>query len=177
MQFLRKALILLTMVASAMIMSGCTASYNRDFLQEPSSMKTGSRILIVTPEDGKFEEDIYFDSAKELIQVLTKQLQHYTTNISFIPNTVTINDINDSQLQQFDYVIIPKILHWEDRATGWSFRPDRIKIHFDIFDNQRNSINSVDITGKSASLVWVQKTPKSLLPKPISKMLKELFQQ
>ncbi|MCF0221500.1 MAG: DUF4823 domain-containing protein [Fibrobacter sp.] len=97
------------------------------------------------------------------------------TNISVIPTTVTIDQIQDSDLERVDYVFIPEILHWEDRATGWSFRPDRIEVRFDIYNNQRQLINSVSIKGKSANVVWVQKAPNSLLPKPIRLLLKDLF--
>ncbi|MCI6438660.1 DUF4823 domain-containing protein [Fibrobacter sp.] len=72
-------------------------------------------------------------------------------------------------------MIIPQILHWEDRATGWSFVPDRIEVRFDIYNNQRQLIDSYLINGRSAYIVWVSKQPNSLLPKPIRAMLKELF--
>ena len=95
--------------------------------------------------------------------------------IAALLGTVTIEQIYPQDLAQTDYVIIPQILHWEDRATGWSFVPDRIEVRFDIYNNQRQLIDSYLINGRSAYIVWVSKQPNSLLPKPIRAMLKELF--
>ena len=88
---------------------------------------------------------------------------------------VKIENIKDEDLQQNDYVFIPEILHWEDRLTGWSFRPDRIQVRFDIYNNQRELVNSYLITGRSAYVVWVSRQPNSLLKKPIRDMLKTFF--
>lgn len=175
MKNVKKMLILFIVTAVAMVISGCSASYHQDFLQDPQSMHDRARVLIVTPENGSYGTEYYPTSGNDVVQVLTKELRNYTTNISVIPRTVRIEQIYEEDLQNVDYIIIPEILHWEDRATGWSFRPDRIEVRFDIYDNQRQLVNSVSIKGKSANIVWVQKAPNSLLPKPIRRLLRELF--
>lgn len=171
----KKITSLFLLAIATMIMSGCTASYNQSFLQDPESMKAGASVLIVTPENGSYGTEYYPTSGNDVVQILTKEMARYTTNISVIPTHVSIDQVHEDDLQDVDYVIIPEILHWEDRATGWSFRPDRIEVRFDIYDNQRQLINSVDIKGKSANVVWVQKAPNSLLPKPIRLLLRDLF--
>ena len=173
---MNKFIFLIFAIALAMLTTGCTASYQHMTLNQPTNvLYPQSRFLLVTPVNGMYGNTVYPSSGFEVIQALTKELQHYTNAIATIPVPVTIEQIYPQDLAQTDYVIIPQILHWEDRATGWSFVPDRIEVRFDIYNNQRQLIDSYLINGRSAYIVWVSKQPNSLLPKPIRNMLKELF--
>lgn len=159
----------------AFLMSGCTASYQGDFLRPQVAMQPQTRILIVTPENGQYGDDEYLTSGDDVTKALAKEMETYSKQISVIPTTVKIEDIRDEDLQNNDYIFIPQILHWEDRATRWSFRPDRIKVNFNIYNSNRELVNSYLITGRSAYIVWVSRQPNSLLKKPIRDMLKMFF--
>lgn len=159
----------------AMLATGCTASYQNGFMQNTSHQYVPSRILLITPANGTFEGSEYPTSGNDVITILTKELNKYTQSISTIPTPVPVQNLDDNTLQQFDYIIAPEIIHWEDRLTGWSFKPDRIEIRFDIYDNQRQLIDSYWVKARSAYIVWFSKQPKSLLPVPIRTMLKKMF--
>lgn len=171
---IKKSLIFLTTIIALFLMSGCSASYKQDFMQGPNKMSLQKSVLIVTPKNGSYKDIPYETSGADVVQALAQELKHYSTSINIVPNQ-SIEDIG-SEIENYDYIIIPEILHWEDRLTGWSLRPDRIQVRFDIFDKQRQMINSVKVTGKSANIVWVSKTPKSLLPKPLRLVFTKLFQ-
>jgi hypothetical protein len=169
---------LVVLVAFAIVFSGCTASYQHNFLNQSSNTTyTPSRFLLVTPKSGSYGSHIYSSSGIEVVDVLNKELKKYTPYVGIIPVTITIDQINSQDMEKTDYVIIPQIIHWEDRLTGWSFKPDRIEVRFDIYNNQRQLIDSYMIQGRSAYIVWANKQPNSLLPRPIRNMLKELFNQ
>lgn len=172
---MKKIISTLILLTATLLMSGCTASYQSEFMTPQSYMQDQARILIVTPEFGKFGTIDYPTSGIDVASALAQELRQYSPQIATIPNPVTIENIGDEDLQKFDYVFIPQILHWEDRATGWSMKPDRIKVRFDIFNNQRKLVNSYLITGRSAYIVWISKAPNSLLRKPIRDMLKKFF--
>ena len=153
-----------------------SSNLKREYFYEKSDFNINSPyVLIVTPEPGRYATVEYPTSGIEVASALAQELKQYSPQISTIPTPVTIENITDGDLQKFDYIFIPQILHWEDRATGWSMKPDRIKIRFDIFNNQRQLVNSYLITGRSAYIVWISKTPDSLLRKPIRDMLKKFF--
>lgn len=172
---MKKTIAGLLFLLAAFLMSGCTASYQSEFLRPQASMQPQKRILIVTPPFGTFEDIDYPASGTEVATALAKEMEKYSQQISIIPTPVKITDLRDEDLQYNDYVFIPEILHWEDRATGWSFRPDRIEIRFDIYNSQRELVNSYLITGRSAYVVWVSRQPNSLLKEPIRDMLKTFF--
>lgn len=172
---MKKIIAALLILSAAILMSGCSASYQSEFLQPQAYMQAQTRIIIVTPEMGRYGTIDYPSSGIEVASALANEMKTYSQNITTINSPVKIQDITDEDLQQNDYVFIPQILHWEDRLTGWSFRPDRIKVRFDIYDNQRQLVNSYLITGRSAYVVWVSRQPNSLLKKPIRTMLKTFF--
>jgi hypothetical protein len=174
---MKKIIAILLAFSAAILMSGCTASYQSEFLHPQATMQTQTRFLIVTPEIGRYGDIEYSTSGVEVVTALTKELKNYSQSITTILSPVTIENIRDEDLQNSDYVFIPQILHWEDRLTGWSFRPDRIQVRFDIYNNQRELVNSYLITGRSAYVVWVSRQPNSLLKKPIRDMLKTFFSQ
>jgi len=172
---MRKFLTVGLVLLATFLMSGCTASYQGDFLHPQAAMQANARVLIVTPEMGHYEDIDYPGSGNEVASALAKEIQTYSQQISVIPTPVKIENIRDEDLQRHDYVFIPEILHWEDRATGWSFRPDRIEVRFDIYNSQRALVNSYLVTGRSAYVVWVSRQPNSLLKKPIRDMLETFF--
>ena len=173
---MRKLTLFAIAIALAFITTGCTASYERSFVNMRSSHNYApARFLLVTPPNGRFETIEYPTSGHEVVAALSKELQRYTNAIKTIMTPVSIDQILDQDIQSVDYIIIPEILHWEDRATGWSMRPDRIEVRFDIYNNQRELIDSYQIKGRSAYIVWISRQPNSLLPKPIRQMLTELF--
>jgi len=166
----------LLLIASILLFTGCSASYQNEFMNQQSNHTYApSRILLITPENGTYEDIDYPTSGDDVIFALKKELSRYTPVIGVIPNPIPIENIEEQVLEQTDYIILPKILHWEDRATGWSFRPDRIEILFEIYNNKRELIDAYRIKGRSAYVVWVSKQPKSLLPRPIRTMCEDLF--
>ena len=163
-------------VALAFVTTGCSASYERSFVNQRSSHEySPDRFLLVTPENGSFGKTVYPASGVEVIAALSKELQRYTTSIKTVSAPTPVDQLPEEDVQSADYIIAPEILHWEDRATGWSMRPDRIEVRFDIYNSQRELIDSYLIKGRSAYIVWVSKQPNSLLPKPIRQMLTELL--
>ena len=173
---MRKLIFFAIAIALAFITTGCTASYERTFINQRSNHDyTPARFLLVTPANGTFGKIDYPTSGSEVIATLTKELKRYTNAISTVLTPTPIDQLQDQDVEAADYIIIPEILHWEDRATGWSMKPDRIEVRFDIYNNQRELIDSYQIKGRSAYIVWVSKQPNSLLPKPIRQMLTELL--
>ena len=174
---MKKIISTLLLFTAAILMNGCTASYQSEFMTPPTYMQNQASILIVTPENGRYETIEYPSSGIDVASKLAQVLRKSSSKIATKQTPVTINDIGDDVLQQYNYVFIPQILHWEDRLTGWSMRPDRIQVRFDIYDNQRQLVNSYMVTGRSAYIVWVSKAPNSLLRRPIRDMLKTFFGQ
>ncbi len=79
-------------------------------------------------------------------------------------------------MSSFDHYIIPEILHWEDRATEWSGKPDKIEIKVTIHEGQDSKeLTSAIISGKSKWATFGGYHPQDLLPEPLNKYIESLF--
>ena len=68
------------------------------------------------------------------------------------------------------------ILHWEERATEWSGKPDQITIQVTLYDvSSKQVLDKVTIKGQSKWATFGGNHPQDLLAKPIEKYVAELF--
>ena len=78
--------------------------------------------------------------------------------------------------RKFDYLVYPSILHWEDRATEWSAKADRVKVKLVVVDvKTKQVIKSGIIEGKSGLATFGGDRPQDLLPEPTKEFLSSMF--
>ena len=71
----------------------------------------------------------------------------------------------------------PEILHWEDRATEWSGKSDRIEIQLVIYDAvTRKELANSSYTGTSKWATFGGDHPQDLLPEPTYQYVNGLYQ-
>jgi hypothetical protein len=93
---MKKIIAILLAFSAAFLMSGCTASYQSEFLHPQAAMQPQTRFLIVTPEIGRYGDIDYPTSGVEVVTALTKELKTYSQSITTIMTPVTIENIRDS---------------------------------------------------------------------------------
>lgn len=64
-----------------------------------------------------------------------------------------------------EYVLKPQILHWEDRATEWSAKPDRVKVSLPLYKSGQ-LVGSALISAKSSYWTLGGDHPEDLLDAP-----------
>ena len=76
----------------------------------------------------------------------------------------------------FDYLIVPLVVHWEDRATEWSGRPDRIVIEVRAVDvPSEKTLSLGSVAGKSKWVTFGGDVPEDLLDLPLGVYVDWLF--
>ena len=68
------------------------------------------------------------------------------------------------------------ILHWEDRATQWSGKTDKITIKYSVYDTATGQVLASSVM--SASSKWATfggDHPQDLLPHPTQQFVDKLF--
>ena len=74
------------------------------------------------------------------------------------------------------YVFEPIILHWEDRATEWSSKFDRITLRFAVYDSgTKKRLASTTARASSKWTTFGGDHPQDLLPVPTRRFVKQLF--
>ena len=162
-----------------MFVGGCADTHN--IIQSAPEMQKklpkDVSFYIALPEDGVYGETTYYNSGVMTAQTILASVSHHVSTAGMADQTMSIEDcIAVASEKNFDYLINTTIMHWEDRSTEWSGKPDRIKVKIEIIAiSDGSSFDSVTIEGKSKWVTFGGDHPQDLLPKPIGDYFDQLF--
>lgn len=139
-----------------MLLSGCYVSRRELAIQVPASVPVGTPIEVVKPADGTFEAEKYDGSGNTAAGKLTAAL------IPYFPGSTVVN-ASTSQ----GYVIKPQLLHWENRATEWSGKADRVKVSLPLYRSGK-LVGSALVTASSSWWTMGGDHPEDLLDTPFA---------
>ena len=155
----------------AAIQAGCFSSYKIDAAGSGLHPKFSQddRIYIVVPRDGKYGATTYSGSGVTVARVLLSAFSRFASKVQL---GLRFEELESALLSARDgdskYLVLPTILRWEDRATAWSGRRDRLQLRIDIIDVDLGStVHSTFIEGQSGSFIWHSPSPEDLLEEPI----------
>ena len=160
------------------VVTGCASTYKHSELQSLSSKLDPSKgVLISVPEDGWYENTQYRNSGKSAANAI---------RVAFIKNASKVDVVSschgDECLETIDsvkygYYVKPDILHWEDRATEWSGKSDRIEIQIVVYDTvSKIELANTTYTGKSKWATFGGDHPQDLLSEPTDQYINSLYQ-
>jgi hypothetical protein len=154
--------------------TGCTSTYNTEKLMAPSGkLQRQHAVAIHVPADGKYGSTAQPRSGQLTAEALKKGFGAYSSDVKFVPTGKSRTDF--SGIANI-YYVEPEVMHWEERATEWSGKPDRIRIKIDVYETSSMShLSSIIFTGKSKWATFGGDHPQDLLPKPIEEYLKILY--
>ena len=151
-----------------------TYRYNYDNPQnEP--LISNKKIAISVSQDGYYGDDVYKGSGLEVSNAIKEELNKYSHKTLILRKKQSLNDFSITELSEYDYIIIPQILHWEDRATAWSGKPDKIEVYIDIYNSQKQLLKSGSFYGESAKSTLLSNDPSVLIQKPIKIFFETVF--
>jgi hypothetical protein len=178
---LRKSFTLVALTLVACLLAACKTTYTEKNLtnEPPPMLKSTSRIYVAIPFDATFKETVAQESGKMTAQAFQAAFLRYTRSvyISKFPESVT-EALESARRANLEYVVYPSIVRWEDRATEWSGRRDRLTLKVDLIDLNTGTIafsREVEATGK-----WMTdggETPRDLLTGPAEQYVNALFRR
>ena len=160
----------------AVVFCGCTSTYKYDLDDNTPSLEQNKSIAIAVSDDGSYGSDVYTGSGRTLSNEIKLALKPYANRATILRNMSVLDDFSDEEIEKYDYIVIPEIIHWEDRATAWSGIPDKVEISVEIYNSQRELLKSAILQGKSASMTLSTNDPSELLKKPLEIFFKSAFE-
>lgn len=86
-------------------------------------------------QDGTYGARIYSGSGRTVSQFLHNAVSAHLSSVKIGTAVESRDDaLAKARAMNAADLFEPSILHWEDRATEWSGRPDRVMIKFDVWD-------------------------------------------
>jgi len=163
-----------TLIVFTSILSGCTATYKQEALIQPNiNLVRGKSVAIATPINGFYKTEEYQSSGKMTSLAVQSAFARFSSIITVIPECKNIACLKDSNHY---YYVIPEILHWEERATEWSGKPDKIEVKISVYDNLNlKELASTIISGTSKWATFGGDHPQDLLDEPINAYVQSLY--
>jgi hypothetical protein len=126
-------------VCSLLLFSGCSngISYITPMINSDKKIviNQNEKIYIALSKNGIYKNQIYINSATAVSNNIYNILTSYTDKIEIAKVNETLEEtITYAKQNNIKYIIYPTIMHWEDRATQWSGRLDRVSINILIYD-------------------------------------------
>jgi Domain of unknown function (DUF4823) len=166
-----------TLIVSALILSGCAATYKQNTLAQPSAkLVRGNSVAIATPANGFYGKTEYQASGNMTSLAVRAAFARFSNTTTVLPQCKDLACLKGSNIPAHNYYVVPEILHWEDRATEWSGIPDRIEVKISIYDGQTSrEVASTIISGKSKWATFGGDHPQDLLPEPLNAYVESLY--
>jgi len=161
-------------------LTGCSAKYQRvdlGYSLNIARLERNKGVFVSVPNDGYYGTTRYHGSGQMTAHAIKTAFSYYTSNIKVSSNCLERDQCLTKALKdKYSYLVFSEILHWEERATEWSGKPDRIEIKLTVIDvDTKNEIHSVILKGKSKWATFGGDHPQDLLPDPINNYVSTLF--
>src|SRR5262249_2070374 len=156
---------------------GCAHHYNLHPIQHAEPLDTKASALVALPDDGKFEKITYPGSGRQTARAVAAAFAKHLARVDIMPALATsAEQLASARSGGFDYLVTPSITHWEDRATEWSGRPDRIEIELRTQRaNTGETLNLGSVQGRSRWGTLGGDSPEDMLTEPITTYVDWLF--
>ncbi|PTX93471.1 hypothetical protein DB345_17850 [Spartobacteria bacterium LR76] len=138
------------------LLSGCYVSQRELAVQIPATVPAGTQIAVLKPADATFESDNFPGSGGVVAGKLTAALIPYYPGSSVVTTAAPGG-----------YVVKPQLLHWEDRATEWSGKADRVKVSLPLYRDGK-LVGSALVTANSSWWTLGGDQPEDLIDQPFA---------
>lgn len=142
-----------------------------------TKLDRGSIIYVATPQDSSYGGKPYQGSGATVASAFDAALSRYADSVIVGERReLTSELVAIAKEKKCSYLFIPKIMHWEDRATEWSGKRDRMELFVRIIRVEDGvELGSAEIKGKSAWASFGGDHPEDLVKAPVQEFVTGLF--
>lgn len=165
---------------TTILLGACTATYQQTNVTDTPLIKLDpqGKILVATSKNGTYSTKNYQRSGQMTSQAIKASFDRHTNTVSITTACKSVDSCLDEAngYGYYTYLVFPEILHWEDRATEWSGKPDRIEIKLTLFSVENGErIHSTILSGRSKWVTFGGDHPQDLLPEAINGYISSLY--
>lgn len=169
---------ILILLAGLIVCTGCADSHRTEKLVASNThLSARDSICISVPDDGVYGDKHYSGSGATTAQTIKSAFLKRANDVQVVNGAARMEDaVQQSIGQGCNFLVYPSILHWEDRATEWSGKPDRVEVKVVLVNLEtKQSLESVVIKGRSGLSTFGGDHPQNLLPEPVEEFVSSLY--
>ena len=159
-------------------LSGCSSKYRIDSLNAPSTqLARDGGFYVMLARNGSYGRRLYRRSGYMTTQAVATALFAQNAKAIVAEKVESLEDaFSSARRRGMNYVFEPIIRHWEDRATEWSGKFDRITLQFAVYDSRtKKQLASTTARASSKWGTFGGDHPQDLLPVPTKRFVNRLF--
>lgn len=125
----------LLVTVTILMLVGCADTHQliRGASSPGGRLSTSDPVFISIPRDGIYGANTYYGSGQNTAQVIYAAFEKHTNMVKLGSSAQSFKEARVAAKKSgYKYLIYPTILHWEDRATEWSGRPDKVEVPVDL---------------------------------------------
>ncbi len=167
-------------VISIALLAGLTAcrhTYGLERQIDAMPLPSSAKLYVALPEPGAIEGRVYEDSGRQTGEAIVRTASPHVARAVLADVSESAERARESaESGGATHLVYPEILHWEDRATEWSGKPDRIRIRLQVFEVASGKlVNAAEVTGKSRWGTFGGDHPQDLLDRAVGDYMQEVF--
>ena len=152
-------------------MGGCAGSAADATAAAGRNLSRTATAYVAVPEDGRFGTKVYAGSGLDVAALVARSLSPRLGRVEIAEGEQSPKAaLADARAGGFTYLIVPRILRWEDHDAAWSAGSDRAKILVEIVDAASGDAADVAVIegrGGLAAQAGVDGAPVDVLEAPM----------
>ncbi|MCL1056452.1 DUF4823 domain-containing protein [Shewanella gelidimarina] len=168
---------ILFMGTALLVLGGCSSSYQHNEFQKPEvKLDRSVGVLISTPENGWYSDREYNNSGRMTANAVRNSFSKNSRKVAITTKCKGESCLDTVDANIYGYYVQPIILHWEDRATEWSGKSDKLEIQIITYDTKtKKEIGNSTYSGKSKWASFGGDHPQDLLEEPTNAYVESLY--
>lgn len=135
------------------------------------------RVLVLAIKDGQEQgEPVAAGSGQGLVDALRRSLATHQVPLSATPDMTLEQGFADAERGGFTYVLKGTITHWEDNATAWSGKGDKLNISTELYDVRSRTLVTAATDKRTATgFTMVSGTPDRFMDEVANGALSQIY--
>ena len=151
---------------------GCATSRINTQVPQKSKIDKTKIIYVMQAKDGAYGGKTYKGSGLNVSKIILRTLRNVQPLAQLVEETNEADAIKIAKQKDASYLIVPDLLHWEDRATAWSGYRDKVKIELRLLSlNPIETISSQTYYTTNNSITFLNTKPEDLLDERFDKFI------
>ena len=124
--------------SSVVLLAGCaSAPYESESIhlyQSNEPLSSEGQISVQTPNNALFDDTEYEISGEKTATAFKTALESHAKKVNIIDACELNNCLKNAKSIGSKYLMALNLIYWEDRATNWSGKADRLTIKVSTYD-------------------------------------------
>jgi hypothetical protein len=151
---------------------GCATSRTNTKIPLKSEIDKTKIIYVMQAKDGAYGGTVYEGSGLEVSKRIMRTLRKVQPLAQLVEETNETDAVKIAKEKGASYLVVPDLLHWEDRATAWSGYRDKVKIELRLLRlDPIEVISAQSYYTTNNSITFLSTKPEDLLNERFDKFI------